>query len=492
MPTPTNLVSSAFTPSRFRILVVDDSAINRRLVQGILHAEQYQVSTADSGTGALDRVKNQPPDLILLDVKMPDMDGYAVCRQLKSSSCSQKIPVIFITAADDAEAESLAFDCGADDYIIKPINTPVLLARVRNLLVQQIHTVGLEGQFHTVVQSSPMLFLFADAHGNITTANRLAAQKFGYQAPSDMVGMTLAQLVPEYPRHMLATSPASDPVHPTTAQTVEIICYGRSGRAFPVEATFSKVPSARGEVLMVALHDISERKELLNDLGASRTLVQELASRSEAAREMERKAIARDVHDELGQVLSALRLEVFLLRRDYQKSLPELADKLQSMCDLVDRGINDVRAIASSLRPAALDSGLYAAIDSLVDEFGKRTGITCRLHFDERELGIDELRSVVLYRIVQESLNNITKYAQATLVDVSIAQSDARVRVLIRDDGCGFDMDEVMSRKTYGLLGMRERVIVLNGTLTVWSRPGSGTRIEVNFPLAAPASGEPL
>jgi PAS domain S-box-containing protein len=423
---------------------------------------------------------------------MPDLDGYAVCRQLKSARHSQEIPVIFVTAANDAEAESQAFASGADDYIVKPLNTPMLLARVRNLPLQLVHTVVLEGQFHTIVQSSPMVFLIADANERIRTANRLAAQKFGYQMPADMVGIALEQLMPGYQRHLPDATPWCDPESASTAPAVEINCYGRSGRAFPVDATFSRVPSAHGEVIMVALHDLSERKEMLSDLGASRTLVRQLAARSEAARESERKAIARDVHDELGQVLSALRMEVFLLRRDYQKTMPELAGKLQSMCELVDRGINDVRAIASSLRPAALDSGLFAAIDSLKDEFSKRMGTECWLHFEDPDLPIDELRSVVLYRIIQESLTNIRKYAQAQRVEITIARVNARVRVAIRDDVCGFDMDEVMTRKTYGLLGMRKRAIVLDGSLTVWSHPGSGTRIEVNFPLVAPALGEAL
>ena len=484
-----------FSQAGFTILVVDDSAINRRVIQGILQAEHYQVQLAGSGAMALDMVQASAPDLILLDVKMPGMDGPSVCRQLKGDSRTHAIPVVFLTAANDAETENQAFACGADDYIVKPINSPALLARVRNLLAQKIHTAGLAGQFRNLVQSTPVVYLFADENARITNANLVAAHKFGYPSTSDMVGLPLEQLVPGYQNHLPSVSPSpmggpansAGPLH-----TVEITCLGRSGRAFAVDATFSRMPSAQGEVLLLALHDISERKALQSDLGASRTLIRELAARSEAAREMERKHIARDVHDELGQVLSALRMEVFMLRRDYQKSVPELSEKLQTMCALVDRGIADVRAIASSLRPAALDSGLFAAIDSLRDEFVQRNAIACTLSFDDPGLHLDELRAVVLYRIVQESLTNISKYAGASAVDIALTSADARVRVTIRDNGCGFDMNETLQRKTYGILGMRERAIVLDGGLNVWSLPGHGTRIEVNFPLASAGPGEAL
>jgi signal transduction histidine kinase len=263
---------------------------------------------------------------------------------------------------------------------------------------------------------------------------------------------------------------------------VELACRRKSGEAFSVAATFSRVMSPRGELAMVSLQDISDQKKLMSDLGASRTLIRELAARNEAARELERKHIARDVHDELGQVLTALRMDILMARRDYQTLTPEIGGKLTDMCTLVDRAIAEIRSIAGSLRPSALDMGLHPAIDWLCEEFASRAKIPCELNVDEPGLELAELRAVVLDRIIQESLTNISKYAQARAVEVSVARIGDLVHVLVRDDGVGFDVPAALLRKTYGLVGMQERALVLEGSLRVNSAPGCGTRIEVTFP----------
>jgi PAS domain S-box-containing protein len=480
------------TASTFELLIVDDSAIVRLLIASMLENAGYQVRTASSGTEALEAARSSPPSLILLDVQMPDMDGYAVCRELRNDAATRTIPIIFITADKDMETECQAFEAGGDDYVCKPINHPVLLARVKNLLARDLRARGLEGQLQSLVHSTPILFLVASEAAGLINANGLAAQKFGYGDLSELMGTPLEELIPHYRQYLPSPKAPLKLGEIGQVNAVELVCSSQDGTTFVVIASFSWVLSMQGRLIMVTLHDITEQKQMRSDLVLSRDLIRELAARNEAARETERKHIARDVHDELGQALSALRMDVFMLRRDYQGTIPALTDKLVGMCALVDRAIADVRSIASSLRPAALDMGFFPAIDWLRDEFVSRTDIPCELNIDARSLELDELRAVVLYRIIQESLNNISKYAQARCVDVSVVRIGERVHVMIRDDGCGFDVNEALTRKTYGLLGMQERAVVLDGNLRVSSRVGEGTRIELSFPLLAPGPGVTL
>jgi PAS domain S-box-containing protein len=475
-----------FSPSRFTVLVVDDDPISRGAFSVALGSAGYDVQTASGGALALDLVRASPPSLILLDVHMPDMDGYEVCRRLRSEPALNSIPIIFITTANDAGAENKAFEVGADDYVSKPINRVVLLARAKNLLARELKSKGLEGQFQNLVQSTPVVLLFAHERHGIVTANLTAARKFGYGEIDDVMGLPLGALIPSYRQYLPAAVQPLKLGKVGPVNSVEISCRNKDGREFFVSATFSRVMSVIGELVMVALHDLTEKRQMLSDLGASRSLIRELAARNEAARELERKHIARDVHDELGQVLSALRMDVFMLRRDYQQVMPDLGCKLSHMRDLVDRAIADVRSISTNLRPAALDMGLFAAIDWLKDEFVQRTNVRCDLIFECPDMKLDELRSAVLYRIIQESLNNTAKYARATSVKLAIHSSDGSVQVVIQDDGIGFDAQEAMTRKTYGILGMHERALVLDGHLSVSSQSECGTRIELSFPVAAP------
>lgn len=473
------------------VLVVDDSDIVRRLVTSLLAAADYVVSAAPDGVAALDMALAQPPDLVLLDVHMPTLSGFDVCLKLKANDATRHIPVVFLTSSGDVESEDRAFAVGAADYITKPINPSTLLARVRNVVNQRMQSSALEVQFRNAVELAPAIFLFADEQGMVTTANVNAVTKFGYTDTAQVLNRPLDELLPGYLRHVPHRQ-----AHPVLGDlghihTAEVTCRRPDGGTFQASASFSRVLTQFGNVLMVALQDTTERSKMLADLSVSRILVRELAARNEAAREAERKRIARDVHDELGQVLSALRMDVMQLRKKMAQP-PELVERLQHVSSLVDRAIADVRAIASGLRPVALDMGLASAIEWLCDEFSQTTGLPCELVLKSPGLQLDELRSVVLYRIVQESLNNVAKYAGASRVSVDIWQEDAWVLLHIEDNGCGFDMSQALQRKTFGLLGMQERALVLDGQFQLHSAPGKGTRIDVSFPLVAPSLGVSL
>jgi PAS domain S-box-containing protein len=228
--------------------------------------------------------------------------------------------------------------------------------------------------------------------------------------------------------------------------------------------------------------DISERKAVEQRLRESYEMLRELTSRRETAREEERKRIARELHDELGQQLTALRMGASTLRLRFGPTNPELAEHVQYLLDLADQTMQVVRQAVSSLRPGALDAGIAAAIEWLVAEFSRGAHIECSLSVPEEGLPLAEDRAIALFRIVQEALTNIARHAAACRVCVTLKQVGTDCLLEIRDDGCGFDPVAIRKR-SFGLAGMKERMLILGGKIDIVSSPGKGTTIKVNLPM---------
>jgi PAS domain S-box-containing protein len=256
--------------------------------------------------------------------------------------------------------------------------------------------------------------------------------------------------------------------------------------------TISTVRDESGHVTHYVSNDsdITHRKraeatllQLNRTLELKKIQLRELVAKNEAVREGERKHIAREVHDELGQVLTALRMDTSFIAMRFGNLDPALDAKILGMRALVDNAIQGVRNVASNLRPMALDMGIYLALDWLCQDFAKRTGVVCLLDAKEKEVWLDDARSIVVFRIVQESLTNISRYAEATQVLVTVGLEDSLLGVEVQDNGKGFDAIAVDAKKTFGLLGMRERALALGGHLDVVSSPGLGTTVSLSVPL---------
>jgi PAS domain S-box-containing protein len=242
--------------------------------------------------------------------------------------------------------------------------------------------------------------------------------------------------------------------------------------------------NAEGDVqsVLTVWRDISERKEAEQRLRESYELLRELTSRRETAREEERKRIAREMHDELGQQLTALRMGASTLRIRFGHDNPALAEHVQKILVLADKTMRVVRDVVASLRPAVLDAGLAAALEWLADDFSHNGHTTCCLRVPEDNLPLAEDRAVALFRIVQEALTNIVRHAEAKQVFITLAQKGDDCLLEVRDDGRGFD-PVAIRKQSFGLAGMKERVLMLGGEIDVASSPGRGTSIQVRVPI---------
>ncbi|MBP6852489.1 MAG: response regulator [Rhodoferax sp.] len=465
------------------VLVVDDVQKNIDLMRAVLAPAGYQVSAATDGPTALALALAQKPQLILLDVMMPGMDGYAVCSRLKEMEATRHIPVIFVTARDDVAAEARCFALGAADYIMKPIRVPVVLARVSTHLALYDQRRSLESMFRDVMEFAPDAFILSDEQGRIVRINARAEALFGYHR-DELIGLPVQVLMPSGPGPGDSTPRpplAGEPRHVHSG--LGLVCLRKDGTGFPADINLGPMDTSRGRLMMAVVRDMTESNRAAAELALSRQRLRELAAQSEALREAERKQIAQDIHDELGQILTALRMELSLLGMRLGHVVPTLLEDVQSMKARVDTVIQGVRGVVAHLRPVALDMGLESAIEWLCNEYSARTCTDCQLLVSEAGEGLDEARAVVVFRIAQESLTNIARYAQAGKVTIALAQHAGELRMEIRDNGVGFDPVEVASRRTFGLLGMRERAIALGGRLNVDSAPGLGTTVSLCIPV---------
>jgi signal transduction histidine kinase len=230
--------------------------------------------------------------------------------------------------------------------------------------------------------------------------------------------------------------------------------------------------------------NITEEKKAELQLEESRRLIRQLAGRSEAVREEERKHMARELHDGLAQSLLALRLKISVLSLEFGAQAPEIKTRAESMVGLVDDAIKVVRDTVTSLRPVTLDLGMLPALEWLVEQFSADTGIPCEFRSDLPSVALSEKDTMAMFRIAQEALRNIIRHAGASRASMSLS-SDAGFYLLeISDDGGGFDPSKI-NPKSFGLLGIKERVLMFSGTFQLDAAPGKGTTIRVRIPRVA-------
>ena len=214
----------------------------------------------------------------------------------------------------------------------------------------------------------------------------------------------------------------------------------------------------------------------------SRAQVHDLSSYLQSLLEEERKRIARDIHDDLGQELASIKLEIALARRELPESAGAARGRLDNVEALVDSSIRSVKRIITELRPHVLDDlGLTAAVEWQTAEFQRRTGLPVAVSVYPGEIILDAERSTALFRILQEGLANVARHAGATRVSVSLTEIDGVIEFELRDNGCGITPEQIDDPRSFGLIGIRERVRTLGGTSDILGGPGEGTRLAVKF-----------
>ncbi|MDQ9170348.1 histidine kinase [Oxalobacteraceae bacterium R-40] len=228
--------------------------------------------------------------------------------------------------------------------------------------------------------------------------------------------------------------------------------------------------------------DVTEKIRIHEELARANAALRDLSNAQQAFREAERKRIARELHDELAQLLASSRMELSLLQNDL-KPAPSSHKRLDSVDRMIGSSIVSLRKLATDLRPSSLDEGgLYYALRTLLKTFSENAGIECHLVANEADLGMDETRSTAIFRLVEECLSNIEQHANARKAVIQIRRSGNSMELRVQDDGRGIRQDEIDKANGFGLMEMRERVRKMSGRINIKGLPGKGTRVAVSLP----------
>jgi PAS domain S-box-containing protein len=523
------------------LLIVDDAPANLDVVVDNLTERGFRVLIALKGEEAVERASFLQPELILLDVNMPGMDGFETCRRLKADPRTSDIPVIFMTVGHDVTNMVEGFNAGGIDYVTKPVRIDEMMARINVHLTMRAMTRTLveknrrlEDEVAVREQAERELSRTRDEL-EVRVAKRtdeLARANMDLRAQIEERERTEAKLKLSEARLRMIVEASPVPLAITSLPKERILYANESLRQLfridetaqylldPAELYVDKAERARvinhlkrdsrisnrevrfkrldgstfwgivtgrlaayedAPAIYWGFNDVTERKHIEQELVESREQLRQLGAHMEAVLEEERKRIALEIHDELGQLLTALKMDVSLLKMRLSES-PDLLKRVAEMRDLVEKTILMVRNVANHLRPAALNFGLASALEWLAEDFGKRTGIPCQFLMTASEPVLSDAHATAVFRVVQESLTNVARHARATRVHVSVTRSVLGFELHVSDNGCGFDPAAAGKRDSYGLLGMSERARLIGASLQIDSVPGAGTVISISIP----------
>jgi signal transduction histidine kinase/DNA-binding response OmpR family regulator len=390
--------------------------------------------------------------------------------------------------------------CTADDLLVLSLGIDITERQQAEEAIRDQ-----QQQLTTIYESAPLIMMLVDRAGHICKANKLAAQ-CSCVADTDLVGQRVGEAL--HCLHAISDPQGCGfglycqtcPVRGTIIDTLETgVSHYQVEASRPLvldgktqEVTFLLCTarlSDRGQPqVLVTIQNITERKRTEEALRLSQENLRYLASQLLHAQERERLRIAHELHDDLGQSLMLLKMQISGLSRDLPLELEEPRQLCFNSIDTVQDIIDSLRHLSHGLIPPTLtEIGLRAAINDLLEEFRRHRGIVCSLDMDDIKGLFSSNTELLIYRILQESLTNIAKYSQATEVSVSIKRKEHQVWFSVEDNGLGFEVDKVQARRDrkrgLGLASMEERARMMGGTFHLWSKPRQGTKIHITIPL---------
>jgi two-component system sensor kinase len=338
-----------------------------------------------------------------------------------------------------------------------------------------------------IIQSAMDAIITVDVRQRIVLFNAAAERIFRCKA-GDAVGRPLDRFIPERFRKAHGEHVRKFGATGTTVRRMggEVALFGlrADGEEFPIEASISHTRSGSRDHFTVVLRDISRRVKADEEIERSHQQLRDLYQQMHEVREGERVRIARELHDELAQWLTALKMDVSWLGGRMPQEDDRLQDRVERMKQLVDSTVTSVRRIAADLRPAMLDDlGLIPAIEHLLHEFSQRTGIVVGLDTNTGDVEFREPLATAVYRMVQEALTNVARHARATEVRVAIRVKGDDLTVSAWDNGVGISAAKLQSGKSLGVLGIKERARTLGGGADVRAAPEGGTVVEIKVPV---------
>ncbi|UCH49674.1 MAG: response regulator [Betaproteobacteria bacterium] len=491
-------MSDAGTPKTLRLLHVEDSEDDALLINEEFIAAGYQLSATrvDTAEGLRHALQNGPWDLVITDISMPDFD--AVNALAIVNETNPDIPCIVVSGAIGEEAAVALMKAGASDFIIKQSLSrlaPAAERSLREVAARRERSEAIaalresETRFKSLATNIPgMVFqsrLKADGSAEILYASEGAMAVYGV-LPSVLIEQpgTMADMVHPDDRESFLQARIESHRSGTARNWEGRIRVGEDKEIKWVNLRATARRLNDGVVMSEGIvNNITESKLAEERLRRSREQLRQLSAHVDTVREDERAHIAREIHDDLGGTLTAAKIDLEWLRKRLPGDATDMLGKVNNADALLDHAIDSARSLSRRLRPVVLDHGLIAAVEWQAKEFAARTGIDLDVACPNDEIELAPKVSTALFRVFQETLTNVARHAQASMVSVELVSDGDVVTLIIQDNGCGMDLSAAAKEGSFGLRGMRERVDTLHGQFILDSGPGNGTRIEVNIPL---------
>ena len=360
-----------------------------------------------------------------------------------------------------------------------------------------------EELYKTLVKTSPDSVTATDIDGHITFISSRTLELHGYKSAEELLGKKAFVLIAPEDRER-AMMNLLKTLKESFIRNIEYTLLRKDRTRFIGELNAALIRDAFGKpkTFIATVRDITERKnieealkkahdeleirvqERTAELAKANEQLRSLTEHLHMVREKERTLIARYIHDELGQSLTALKMDVSWIERNLPEEIDSLREKIKSMYELIDKTLKTTKEIITELRPSILDDfGLKATLEWYAKEFQNRTEINCKIHTDLNESTLEQTRSTTIFRIFQESLTNIARHANATSVKVNVKVEKSNLVLKVEDNGKGITEEQINDSKSLGLIGMRERLIILKGKLKIFGVKDKGTTVVATVPL---------
>jgi len=477
---------------KFKILIVEDDALVAQDIKQILQNSRHSVtSVATSGQEALIKAKKDSPDLVLMDIVLKGkINGIETAHKIHAHF---DIPVIYITAysgKDTLEQAKLTHPYG---YLIKPIDEKELLIAIEIALNKYWEKKNVErtlseseSKYRQLIEKINESIILLDEKGIISFVNDNFLKMNGY-SQTEVFGHSILEFLEResLEKYRKQISFKKDDNH----YEFELVWRKKNGQNVITKASLELIYDDEADFKgsLMVLTDITKRRQVEKELVRSQWELRRLSQHLQNIREKEGKRIAREIHDELGQALTALKMDIFYLSKKFlnnHKNKRLFTEKTKSMLELIDETICTVQKISAELRPRLLDDlGLVPAIEWYIKDFQERTKIECKSDLDFNSVKLDPDCSTAIFRIFQEALTNIARHAEATKVNISLKRINSKLEIQISDNGKGIREDDIYSPNSLGLIGMRERIRPFNGELKLYTPEDGGTTLSVSFPI---------
>ena len=480
-----------------RILIVEDEIIVARDIEHQLVELGYDpVGHATHGEDAIAKAGQLKPDLVLMDIQLGGaLDGIAAAQAIRNKL---QLPVVFLTAfaADDVIARAKLTE--PFGYILKPFSERELRTVIEMALFKHQAEMKLRDakeHIQAILDNVVVGVITINAQWLVQSFNAAAIQMFGYTA-TEMLGQNIRMLMPtpHNTQHDDCLKRYADTGEARViGQTRELAGQRKDGSVFPLSLAVSKISRAGQTTFIGLVSDITERTRIEAALRETANELRAVSRRVLEAQEAERRRLAIELHDELGQSLTAIKINLQAHARFKDQSPVETnAENIR----IVDDALQQVRRLALALRPSMLDDlGLAAALQWIAKQTSARGGFLVTFHTERLELRLAPDIETACYRIVQEALTNISRYAHAQQVVIDMYQDGEWLVLNVKDDGQGFDVDAMRERAkaggSIGVLGMQERAKLVGGHLKIESQPGQGCKVTLRCPLAIREEQQP-